>query len=135
MATGDVGTNRNSNKKSESMGYRCSNETSGCVGSSVGEFAEGHAGPFTGKDKNKGGDELSQGCLPGVWLSCLMVVAYGDVSDRHLCCLIKTEWGKSVYLLWLGKLSRKCSVQVLISTSQLCGRTYTESTAVVNLVY
>ena len=59
----DVGSNRNKNKKGESMGDGCNDESSAYVGSTVFDLSEGHAGPFMGEDNNKGGNELSQGFL------------------------------------------------------------------------
>jgi len=59
----DVGSNRNKNKKGESMGDGCNDESSAYVGSTVCDLSEGHAGPFMGEDNNKGGNELSQGFL------------------------------------------------------------------------
>lgn len=64
------------------MGDGCNDESSAYVGSTVCELSEGHAGPFIGKDNNKGGNEPSQGFLQGVGLSRLMVVASGNVFDR-----------------------------------------------------
>jgi len=78
---GDGGTN---DEKSESMGDSCSDESSGCVGSTVCDFGKGHVEPFIGKDNNnsKGGDELSQGFLQGIEPSRLVVVAYDNVFHK-----------------------------------------------------
>lgn len=83
MATRDVSANGDGNKKGKGVGDGGGDETGGSGGAAFGKLTEGYAGTLASKNKDQGGNELSQPSLQSIWMSSLFGPSNCNVTDRH----------------------------------------------------